>query len=154
MKIIYHCFGGTHSSVTAAAAHLGRLPRDRSPRPGELLSIPFFDTRERDDHGTITLMGIDEKDNHVYFAGQRGRPDLLENIINGLARNFAIPTGDYKLVNVMHKINISMRLGGTMSRRFRWVDAGRPLVTLGTVWAYPSIINLVRSAIAEENTGQ
>ncbi|HBC94637.1 MAG TPA: hypothetical protein DCZ10_17500, partial [Pelotomaculum sp.] len=26
MKVIYHCHGGTHSSVTAAAIHLGMLP--------------------------------------------------------------------------------------------------------------------------------
>jgi hypothetical protein len=31
MKIIYHCYGGTHSSVIAAAIHLGLLPEDRVP---------------------------------------------------------------------------------------------------------------------------
>lgn len=152
MKIIYHCFGGTHSSVTAAAAHLGLLPRDRTPRPEELLSLPFFDTRESNDHGRITRMGVDEAGNEVYFVGQRGKPYILENIIHGLARNFNIPPDSYRLVNVMHKVNVSMRIGGVMSRRFRLIGTGRPLVTLGTVWAYPEILNLVRNVLAEENS--
>ncbi|HPZ72110.1 MAG TPA: DUF3189 family protein, partial [Peptococcaceae bacterium] len=29
MKIIYNCYGGAHSSVTAAALHLGLLPEAR-----------------------------------------------------------------------------------------------------------------------------
>ncbi len=153
MKIIYHCFGGTHSSVTAASAHLGRLSRERSPSPRELLSLPFFDTREGNDHGDITLLGVDSMRNEVYFVGQRGKPYLLENIVNGLAQSFNIPPDSYRLVNVMHKVNISMKIGGFLSRRFRWLKTGRPLVTLGTVWAYPEIIKLVRNVLAEESNG-
>jgi len=153
MKIIYHCFGGTHSSVTAAATHLGLLPRERKPHPRELLSLPFFDTREGNDHGDITLMGVDDMGNEVYFTGQRGKPEFLENIVNGLAQNFNLPANSYRLINVMPKVNISMRIGGFLSRRFRWIKTGRPLVTLGTVWAYPEIIKLVREILAEESSG-
>lgn len=151
MKIIYHCFGGTHSSVTAAAAHLGMLPTDRLPRPADLLAVPFFDTRENDDHGEIKLMGVDDSGNEVYFVGQRGAPQILENVIFGLARHFNIPSRDFKLVNVMYKVNVSMKIGGTISRRLGWIAAGRPLVTWGTVRAYIKIINLVRKIKAEES---
>jgi hypothetical protein len=41
MKIIYCCYGGSHSSVTAAAIHLDMLPLTRKPTSAELLSIPF-----------------------------------------------------------------------------------------------------------------
>lgn len=154
MKIIYHCFGGTHSSVTAAAAHLALLPRERTPEPRELQAIPYFDTRESDDHGLITRMGVDSAGNEIYFVGQRGKPQILENIVHGLARNFDIPPDSYRLVNVMHKVNVSMKLGGVMSRRFRWIGTGRPLVTRGTVWAYPEIVGMVRKVLAEENSSQ
>lgn len=153
MKIIYHCFGGTHSSVTASAAHLGLLPRERKPRPRELLALPFFDTRDGNDHGKITLMGVDSMGNEIYFAGQRGKPQFLENIVNGLAQNFDIPANSYRLVNVLQKVNVLMRIGGFMSRKFRWIKTGRPLVTLGTVWAYPKIMRLVSSILAEESSG-
>ncbi len=152
MKIIYHCFGGTHSSVTAAAAHLGNLPADRLPKPEELQSIPFFDNLDGRNHGKITLMGIDRAGNEVYFAGQRGKPHILENVIHGLAKHFQIPAESYRLVNVMHKVNISMRLGGVMSRKLKWIAAGRPLVTIGTIWAYPEILHLVRNTLVKENS--
>ncbi len=152
MKIIYHCFGGTHSSVTAAAAHLGLLPSERKPLPRELLALPFFDTRDGNDHGKITLMGVDGMGNEVYFTGQRGKPKLLKNIVDGLARNFGISADSYRLVNVLHKVNMIMRIGGFMSRKFRWIKTGRPLVTLGTVWAYPKIFKLVSSVLAEERS--
>lgn len=150
LKIIYHCFGGTHSSVTAAAFHLGMLPSDRKPQAGELLAIPFFDARDSNDHGYITLMGVDGQGNEIYFVGQRGSPQLLENIIHGLARQFDIPPNQYKLVNVMYKVNFSMRLGGFMSRRFKWIYPGRPLVTWGTINAFRKITNLVLRVKAGE----
>lgn len=142
MKIIYHCFGGTHSSVTAAAFHLGMLPFDLQAK--DLLAIPFFDDRDSHDHGHITLMGIDGQGNEIYFVGRRGSPRILKNIIYGLAGQFDIPPQEYKLVNVMHKVNWSMRLGGFISRRFKWIYPGRPLVAWGTIHAFGDIINLVR----------
>ncbi|MBF7082014.1 DUF3189 family protein [Desulfallas sp. Bu1-1] len=150
MKIIYHCYGGTHSSVTAAAAHLGMLPLHRAPSAGELLAIPYFDKRDNADHGVITLMGVDECGNEICFVGQRGASRMLENLVHGLARHFDIPSGEYKLVNVLNKVNTSMRIGGTMSRRFKWINAGRPLVAWGTVRAYDKIIKLVRLVRARE----
>ncbi len=149
MKIIYHCYGGTHSSVTAAAVHLGILPLDRLPRPAELLAIPYFDAMDSVDHGRINFLGLDEYGNEVCFAGQRGSPGILENIIHGLAGQFSISPGSYKLVNVMYKVNISMKIGGVMSRRLRWVRLGRPLVVWGTVRAYAKITNLVRAVKAQ-----
>ena len=43
MKIIYSCYGGTHSSPIAAAIHLGRLPDDRIPSPEELMKTDYYD---------------------------------------------------------------------------------------------------------------
>lgn len=144
MKIIYHCFGGTHSSVTAAACHLGMLPASLTIKNEDLLAIPFYDARDYHDHGNITLMGIDDHGNDIYFVGRRSCPQLLENIIYGLAREFDIPLHYFKLVSMEGKVNFCMRLGGFMSRRFKWIYPGRPLVTRGTINAFRNIINLVR----------
>jgi len=43
LKVIYHCYGGAHSSVTAANIHLGLLPRERTPGYRELISQKLFD---------------------------------------------------------------------------------------------------------------
>jgi len=150
LKIIYHCFGGTHSSVTAAACHLDMLPAECALQDEDLQATPFFDTRDSKDHGNITLMGIDGAGNEICFVGRRGCPQLLENIVRGLAREFNVSHQEYMLVNVMHQVNISMRLGGFMSRRFNWIYPGRPLVTRGTIQAFAKIIKLVLKVKAGE----
>ena len=150
MKIIYHCYGGTHSSVTAAAAHLGLLPGDRPPQKEELLALPFFDTKESNDHGNISVMGVDKYGNQICFVGQRGKPQLLENIIFGLAEHFEIPEDQFKLINVMYKVNLSMKVGGTFSRRFKWISPGRPIVAWGTARAYYQILKIVNLVKARE----
>ncbi|MFA6694423.1 MAG: DUF3189 family protein, partial [Bacillota bacterium] len=39
MIIVYHCYGGTHSSVTAAALHLKKL--HQNPTANDLLKLPL-----------------------------------------------------------------------------------------------------------------
>jgi len=126
------------------------LPLEYAPQDEDLQAIPFFDTRDSGDHGKFTLMGVDGDDNEIFFVGRRGCPQLLENIVHGLAREFNISHQEYKLVNVMHQVNISMRLGGFMSRRFNWIYPGRSLVTRGTIKAFDKIIKLVRMVKAGE----
>lgn len=139
MKIIYHCFGGTHSSVTAAAIHLGLLPRDRLPTLRELLAIPFFDRRDGSAQGKLAFMGRDEWDNEIYVVGRQNRPQVLTEVFTGLAAAFDIPRESFSLVNVMDRVNIAMKIGGALSRRLGWVTLGRPLVAWGTRRAYPGL---------------
>lgn len=136
--------------MTAAAAHLGLLPDNRPPRAEELLNLPYFDTKENNDHGDITIMGMDECGNEICFVGQRGKPKILENLADSLADHFEIPKNQFKLVNVMYKVNLSMKVGGTFSRRFKWIKSGRPIVTWGTARAYDQILRLVHFVKARE----
>jgi hypothetical protein len=41
LKIIYHCYGGSHSSVIAAALHLKWIDKDRLPSEEEMMAIPY-----------------------------------------------------------------------------------------------------------------
>ncbi|OPY58930.1 MAG: hypothetical protein A4E55_00536 [Pelotomaculum sp. PtaU1.Bin035] len=144
MKIIYHCYGGAHSSVTAASVHLGLLPVDRVPGREMFWDITFYDRQENDEHGHIFFMGRDENGNEVYFSARRSKPDVLENIFKDLAGIFDIPPDRYLLVNVMHNVNWIMKLGGCLSRRWGLIKIGRPIVTMGTQIAYFGIVGLVR----------
>jgi len=142
-KVIYHCYGGTHSSVTAAAVHLSLLPADRIPDRGMFWKISLFDRQETYQHGHIFFMGTDEAGHEVYVAARRSRPDVLERVFTGLADIFNIPGYTYMLVNVMHKVNLTMRFGGFLSRRWGFTGIGRPIVTLGTQNAYFRVVELV-----------
>jgi hypothetical protein len=158
MKVIYHCYGGAHSSVTAAAVHLGLLPEDRIPAREMFCKLPLYDRQEADEHGHIFFMGIDGAGNEIYLAARRSRPVVLESVFEGLAGIFNVHPEDYLLVNVMHKVNWVMKLGGYLSRRWGVVRLGRPIVTLGTQMAYFRVVELVRQVksrlegYGEENT--
>ncbi|TEB17375.1 hypothetical protein Psfp_00599 [Pelotomaculum sp. FP] len=144
MKVIYHCYGGTHSSVTAAAIHLGMLPEDRVPGPEEFLQLPLYDRQDACEHGHIFFIGIDEYGHEVYLTARRSRPAVLENVFAGLGGIFGIPASSYCLVNAMSQVNWIMMFGGYLSRRWGLIGVGRPIVTMGTRVAYFKLVGLVK----------
>lgn len=148
MKIIYHCYGGTHSSVTAAGIHLGLLPRDRVPERRELTSLKFFDHQDPSDVGKFFLMGKDSRGNEVYVVGRRSRPKLLYNVTEGLCRLFGIDQGSMLLVDVSSFVSTSMRAGGFMSRKMGLVRLGRPIVTWGTLRNYTLLADVVEKVFS------
>ncbi|MCL5290497.1 MAG: DUF3189 family protein [Eubacteriales bacterium] len=149
MKVIYHCYGGTHSSVTAASIHLGFLPADRIPEKETFLRIPLYDRQEADEHGQMFFMGQDEFGNEVYIVARRNRPEVLENLMAGLAAMFDTPRDGYMLVNVMVRVNLTMMIGGFLSRRWGFIRMGRPIVTAGTQAAYFKVVKLVKDVRRE-----
>lgn len=144
MKIIYHCFGGSHSSVTAAALHLGLLPKHRLPTYDELMSLPYFDKTNDDDFGSIRFMGIDEFGNDVYVLGKKSLGDRFTRILTGVAGLLGCQD-KVLVVNTMNQVNWSMKLGGFTSRRLGIVFLGRPVVTRGTQSAFYHLLNTVET---------
>lgn len=142
MKIIYHCFGGSHSSVTAAALHLGLIDKHRPPTADELMSLPYFDKTTEADFGSIRFMGIDECGNEVYVLGKKSMSERLTHILNGLAQILGVED-QVLVVNAMDRVNISMKLGGFTSRRIGLPLVGRPVVSRGTIKAFFQLVNLV-----------
>ncbi len=143
LKFIYHCYGGTHSSVTAAAIHLGWLPADRTPTAKQLMEIPHFDTKNASEQGELTLFGKDKHNNQVYIVGRRNQPHLLITLIEELTVAFNVPKNSFCLINAMPSVNLTMRIGGVLSRKCKLVKLGRPIVTKGTLKAIPCIQKLV-----------
>jgi ABC-type dipeptide/oligopeptide/nickel transport system permease subunit len=76
VKVIYYCYGGTHSSVVTAAIHLKYLPEDRVPRADELMAVSRFDKAERHDIGVPYYMGTDELGNDIYVLGTGGAKNI------------------------------------------------------------------------------
>ncbi|GAF27108.1 GTP cyclohydrolase II [Moorella thermoacetica Y72] len=143
MKVIYHCFGGSHSSVTAAAIHLGLLPRDRLPAAAELMSLPYFDARSLGEEGEIKYMGIDPYGNNVYAAGKKNLGSRFEALLYDLATALGLPRQELLLLNTSPFVNRLMVLGGFTSRRLGMTTPGRPIVILGTRRAYFQLVEFV-----------
>jgi len=143
MKIIYHCYGGAHSSVTAAAVHLGWLPTDRVPGKEELKQIPYFDRPIAKDHGNIRFMGKDDNDNEIYIVGRRNESKIFQNVAGGLADIFNLSGEQIRFIDVMPYVNWKMMLGGFTSRKIGFTWFGRPVIIAGTRWSYWRIVGLV-----------
>lgn len=144
MKIIYHCFGGAHSSVTAAALHLNWLPTDRLPETEELKKLPYFDKAVSKDHGYIRFMGLDDWNNEIYVLGRRSTAKILEQINEGLMEIYDVPAREILLFDVMPYVNWKMMLGGYTSRRMGLTWFGRPIIILGVKHSYWKILSLVQ----------
>ncbi len=142
MTIIYHCFGGSHSSVTAAALHLGMLDKFRPPTASDLMKIPYFDKTNDSDFGSIRYMGTDEYGHEVYVLGKKSMGNRYGAILMGVAEILG-RQNQLIMVNCMDRVNWSMKIGGFTSRRLRMVLLGRPLVTWGTKQAFNQLVNLV-----------
>lgn len=155
MKIIYHCYGGSHSSITVAGIHLGFLSVDRQPTTEELLRLPYYDETTLGDHGILHFMGQDEKGNQVFAVGKRNLGDKFGPIVQGIAALIGITGKDLLVVNTLPCVNLPMKVGGFLSRRMGLVRLGRPVVIWGTKLAFPRMVNLVKMVKqqAEGETG-
>lgn len=142
MKIIYHCFGGSHSSVTAAAIHLGLLDENKLPTQSELMKIPYYDKTNNSDFGSIRFMGRDKNGDDIYVLGKKSFGERYSRILVGVARILGVEK-ELMVINCMPGVNWVMKIGGFTSRRLQLVLIGRPLVTQGTKWAYKYLVNLV-----------
>jgi len=142
MKIIYHCYGGSHSSVIAAALHLGLLAKDRIPNETELMAIPYFDKTTNADFGSIRFMGKDEYNNEVYVLGKKNMGDRYSNLLKGIAKILG-EEEQLLAVNCMNRVNMFMKLGGFSSRKMGLVSLGRPVVVQGSRKAFLELVNLV-----------
>jgi len=142
VKIIYHCYGGSHSSVMAAALHLGLIPKDRIPNENELMTIPYYDKTTKTDFGSIRFMGIDDFKNEVYVLGKKSMGDRYSRLLMGIAAILG-HSDDVLVVNCMNRVNLAMKLGGFSSRRMGVVSLGRPVLVRGSQKAFLELVNLV-----------
>lgn len=140
--IIYHCYGGAHSSVVAAAIHLNKLDAKRIPTTEELLSLSLFDRQTKDGHGRLNYYGCDEWGNMVFSVGCRSKGPAMETFISNAAELVGL-SGRLIFVDTLHCVTFKMRLGGYISRRLGLIKIGRPLVASGTRAAFPRLVELV-----------
>lgn len=144
MKIIYHCFGGSHSSVTAAAIHLGLLPTSPTPSAQDFMALPYFDKTPGAVYGVIRFMGQTSEGDEVYALGKKNLGGRMNQVFLGLAELLRVED-QIIVVNTMPYVNILMMLGGFLSRRLGIVFPGRPILIWGTRLAFPDLVGLVKT---------
>ena len=150
MKVIYHCYGGTHSSVVAASIHTGLLPEKTLPDQQDLLNIELFDMVHQIKHGKLHYFGMDTLQHEVYSCGMKSSSDIVMTAMKDLLQQYGYnPNEELYFVDTLHCVNISMRVGGYMSQRLNLTSLGRPLVLHGTLRAYRELAHQVQKVKSE-----
>ncbi|MFY9139453.1 MAG: DUF3189 family protein [Thermacetogeniaceae bacterium] len=144
-KIIYHCYGGSHSSVITAGIYLGLLPKDRVASKAELLEVPHFDQKEAVIHGRLRFIGRDIKGNEVLVLGKRMAGPEITVFLHNVSELFPCRE-EIEAIDTTFPVNPLMVIGGFLSRGLNQVALGRPLVILGTQIAYPYFVQLAEGA--------
>lgn len=145
--IIYHCYGGSHSSAVAAALHTGLLKPEQAVSDNYLLSLPYFDTQKADDHGVLQFVGTDENGNLVFSVGLE---TVGPSVITALKATLAIFGQHYQhmhFIDTLPAVNLWMKLGGVCSRALGLKQIGRPLVTYGVkkaIYDLQKIVDVVK----------
>ena len=147
--IIYHCYGGAHSSVTAAAVHAGLLPREKIPSRLDLVSLPCFDAQKAWDHGLLQYMGKGKDGSLIYSVGFEAASGPVIKAVKNLFSLGKADAGKVIYVETRPTINNLMIIGGITSRLLGLTFIGRPLVTWGTQLAFKQIVSLVEETEAK-----
>lgn len=143
MKVVYHCYGSAHSSVTAAAIHLGMLPRERRPTDAELLAVPRFDRTKTSELGKPFFIGRDSAGREIYVLGRGPAARLVANCVESLGELLGTPPLAVVMVNALPSVSLVTTIGGTLSRGLGIVWPGRPLVLWGIRRCYGRFVQLV-----------
>jgi hypothetical protein len=152
-RIIYYCYGGAHSSVMAAAIHLGQLPMDRVPALGELRKIGDLDHTQSEMIGMLHFQGVDTEGNEVYTLGVGAEPDLVITSVQSMIVAIGGDLKNYLFRSSLPYINLQAKIGGALSRRYGWVGLGRKVCFRGILSSYDQLIAFVKQTRTKAGNG-
>lgn len=144
MHLIFHCYGGAHTSITTANLFLGRLPCHRRASLREILAQPRFDATSHQQLGILIPLGRNPAGHQVFCTGLGAGKQHLARALLQWATLCGSSRADLAMCDALGTANWPMRIGGFLSRRVGLVGLGRPLVALGVWLAYPRFLDLVR----------
>ncbi|GAA0403256.1 DUF3189 family protein [Paenibacillus motobuensis] len=147
MIYIYNCYGGTHTSVLAAAYHLNQLPRDRKPSKEEILNTYMFDKLLPQEHGKLIHHGKDDQGNDIFSVGRGNSKAVIPAITSSfqLLADKEELSEKVILSNTSPTVPLMMTIGGFCSRQLKLTTLGRALLVLGAQQTYKNIIQLVEN---------
>ncbi|MGQ9779473.1 MAG: DUF3189 family protein [Bacillota bacterium] len=140
--VFYQCFGRAHTSVVAAAIHLGLLPAEGGvPSTAQIMALPYFDRAEKKDFGRPLFLGRDEEGHEIFILGLGGG---FREGLGAIASVFRLAGREGPLiVDTLLGLGILGRLGGGLSRELGLVRLGRPLAAYGVKKIYPRLVRTV-----------
>ena len=146
-RIVYFDYGGSHTSVTAACIHAGKLDPNKLPSGDDLMAMPYLDKTTPDNFGNIKHIGTDNQGNEIYSLGTKS--SHLGNILDDIADLHGV-SDQYLFLCTSPYVNNVLRIGGWLSRSVSLPFLGRPLVVNGLRTAYSALCSFVETARLKE----
>jgi hypothetical protein len=143
VKVIYYCYGSSHSSVVAAAIHLGTLPLFSIPCSRDIMDLPYYDKATTDQLGACTYMGTDDAGCDVYILGTGPARGIVRRAVESIFQLCGVSRDSYMLVDTLTSIGMVTRIGGFLSRRMGLTRIGRPMTIWGIKRAYLQLASIV-----------
>ena len=149
MIVIYCCYGSSHSSVVAAAIHLGNLSADSVPHARDVANLPYYDKATAEQLGTCVYMGTDDVGCDVYILGTGPAKNIVKRTVESIFQLCGTSRDSYMLVETLTSIGMITKIGGFLSRRLGLTRIGRPMTVWGIRRAYPHLVSIVAGVKAE-----
>jgi len=146
VQVIYCCYAGAHTSITAAALHIGLLSPEREPTMSDILSLPNFDTTSQGQIGRVFKFGVDERGNNVYIAALGPGRQATISALKLMLQECGVSEQHALIVNALSCVSLEVRVGGFISRRLGLVAIGRPMCARGIIRHFKCFIRLVAEA--------
>lgn len=149
MRVFYHCYGGTHTSVVAACLHTGLLDPGRAPSVTEVVGLPHFDRTAPADLGRPLFIGRGPEGEEVYAVGFGPSKDIVRRAVCSFLDLRGVSPREYHFADALRQAGWVVKAGGILSRRLGLVAVGRPLAAVGIRRAYPRLVALVNQTRVE-----
>lgn len=140
MIVIFQCYGGTHTSVVAAAIYTGRLNRMRLPAGTELENLPYFDRVAGHHVGNLHYFGHDKEQNPVFILGSRKWGGSVIKLLAATLETEKRTGAAVAVIDCLEHVTLPVRIGGVLSRCFHLTALGRLLLKFGIRLIYPGLV--------------
>jgi hypothetical protein len=105
------------------------LSPNKIPTKEDLQNLPTFDKIQKKDIGHLIYIGKDEFNASVYTLSRQRSEKIVIPAIKDIYRISNGSLDGLYLVDTSPSVNVLMKIGGALSRRFKCVSVGRPIVT-------------------------
>ena len=143
MKIIYHCYGGTHTSILAASIHVGKLNKEILPDDKEINELKYFDDVSPKDYGKLHFIGVDKFGNEIYSCCMKKSASIVKKALKDILKIYNLQPEEIYFVSTLGLVTFSIRIGGFLSRHLGLIRLGRPMVIYGSRSNFYNIVNFV-----------
>lgn len=140
--MVYHCYGGAHSSVAAAALHAGIIRPEAGV--GDIARIPGFDLQPHSEHARLRFYAQAVSGEEIYILARRNRPEVADRLLKELAGLMGCAPQMFVTCSASSCTNLLTVAGGILSRRLGMVKLGRIIAAWGIKISLRCIWELVR----------